>query len=170
MSDDDEHAAASRWFWPRWIPGCCPNGGAAIALIKRRSAGCSRRRIAATWLDLLPLSVRRGSPPNTIAVVVAVITDASRGLLGLLLLLGAWCKWLGLAMACARDGYSHINSWTRTTITMNSSSGTARKRALSDPEDSECDRKKTNYTGVDYGHPTLMAQPHWPIGLVYSLL
>jgi hypothetical protein len=65
----------------------------------------------------------------------------------------------GIVQMAARDGYSHINSCTRTTITMCSSSmGTARKRALSDPEVSdvgESDRKKAKYTGVDYGHPTV---------------
>ena len=61
---------------------------------------------------------------------------------------------------------------TRTTITMRSSSGTTRKRAISDPDASDVrgsDKKKAKNTVVDCGHPTLRAQPHWHNRLVSSL-
>ena len=73
---------------------------------------------------------------------------------------------------CVRDLQSHPLC-TCTTITMSSSLGSTRKRALSDPDVSdvhESDTKKTKSTDVDYGQPSSMAQPHWPIRSVSSLL
>ena len=78
---------------------------------------------------------------------------------------------------CARESVTvtstDLAACTRTTITMRPSSGSARKRALSDPEVPdvrESDRKKAKNTYVDPGHPILMAQHHGPIRSVSSLL